>query len=87
MIQEALTNVRRHAKATKVTISITEENGKLKIKIKDNGIGITQEKINNPTSFGLIGIEERALSMNGYSRISGKVGEGTTLVIVLGINK
>ncbi|MBA7579750.1 hypothetical protein ES708_21626 [subsurface metagenome] len=85
MIQEALTNVRRHAKASKVTISIAGENGKLKIIIKDNGIGITQEQIDDSTSFGLIGIEERALSMNGYSRISGKKGEGTTLVIVLGI--
>ena len=87
MIQEALTNVRRHAKASKVTISITEENGKLKIMIKDNGIGITQEKIDNPTSFGLIGIKERALSMNGYSGISGKEGEGTALEIMLGIRK
>ena len=87
MIQEALTNVRRHAKASKVTISITGENGKLKLMIKDNGIGIKQEEIDNPTSFGLIGIEERALSMNGYARISGREGEGTTLVIVLGIGK
>jgi signal transduction histidine kinase len=87
MIQEALTNVRRHAKASKVTISIAGENDKLKIKIRDNGIGITQEKIDNSTSFGLIGIEERALSMNGYSRISGSEGKGTTLMIVLGIGK
>ena len=87
MIQEALTNVRRHAKASKVTISITRENGKLKLLIKDNGMGIKQEKIDDSTSFGLIGIKERALSMNGYARISGKEGEGTTLVIVLGIGK
>ena len=85
MIQEALTNVWRHAKASKVKISISEENDKLKIKIMDNGIGITQEQIDDSTSFGLMGIEERALSMNGYSRISGKEGEGTTLEIVLGI--
>ena len=85
MIQEALTNVRRHAKASKVTVSLTDENGKLKLMIKDNGIGITQEKIDNPTSFGLIGIEERALSMNGYAEISGSEGKGTTLMIVLGI--
>ena len=87
MIQEALTNVRRHAKASKVTVSLTDENGKLKLMIKDNGIGITQEKIDNPTSFGLIGIEERALSMNGYAEISGSEGKGTTLMIVLGIGK
>ncbi len=85
MIQEALTNVRRHAKASRVTISIKGENGKLKIMIKDNGIGITQEQIDDLTSFGLIGIKERALSMNGYARISGKEGKGTILVIVLGI--
>jgi len=85
MIQEALTNVQRHAKASKVTISIAGENGKLKLIIKDNGIGIKQEKIDNSSSFGLIGIKERALSMNGYARISGKEGEGTILVIVLGI--
>lgn len=85
MIQEALTNVRRHAKASKVTISITGKNGKLKLMIKDNGIGIKQEEIDDSKSFGLIGIEERALSMNGYSRISGKEGEGTTLEIMLGI--
>ena len=46
-----------------------------------------KEKIDDSTSFGLMGIEERALSMNGYARISGKEGEGTTMVIVLGIIK
>ena len=55
--------------------------------IKDNGIGIRKENIDDSKSFGLIGIEERAISLNGYSRISGKKGEGTTLVIVLGIGK
>ena len=85
MIQEALTNVRRHAKASKVTISIKGENGKLKLMIKDNGIGIRKEKIDNSKSFGLLGIEERALSLDGYSRISGKEGKGTTLEIMLGI--
>lgn len=81
IFQEALTNVVRHANATKVKASLIEEAGKIVLRIRDNGKGITKEQISDPKAFGLIGIRERAHFWGGEVKISGTPGKGTTVVV------
>ena len=81
ILQEALTNVVRHAKATQVTVQLLIENNKLIMEIVDNGIGFPKNhKIRND-SYGLIGMNERVFLLEGELIIEGKPGEGTIVRI------
>ena len=77
IMQEALTNVSLHASASRVSIYLKQEDGKLIMRIKDNGKGIPAEKLNNSRSFGLIGMRERAKSIGGTLEIKSSPGSGT----------
>jgi PAS domain S-box-containing protein len=77
--QEALTNVTRHAQASKVETSLIELDGWLEMVIQDNGKGITSKSIADPQSFGLLGMQERAHSIGGAVKIEGVKGKGTTV--------
>lgn len=81
VLQEALTNVARHANAVKVDVSLKLVNGELSLEVNDNGRGITQVEITDSTSLGLIGIKERVVAWGGKVNIEGKIGEGTTINI------
>jgi len=87
IFQETLTNVARHAKATKVKVSLKEKAGKIELKVKDNGKGITEEQISNPKSFGLIGMRERALFLGGKVKIGGVQDKGTTIIATIPLPK
>jgi len=54
--QEALTNIIRHAKATRVTISLRAARKRVVLKVRDNGVGIEEHRIGDPAAFGLIGM-------------------------------
>ena len=86
LVQEACTNVARHSKATKLEITITKELTKLHLVIKDNGIGITSEQINNSKSFGLFGMRERLRNLRGGINFTGEPNKGTTVNIVIPLN-
>ena len=60
IFQETLTNIARHSGATRVIVHLNPGIDSLELQVHDNGRGITSEEINDPTSFGLIGIRERA---------------------------
>ena len=81
ILQEALLNVARHAGATAVTVGLTEIDGEVELTIEDNGRGITREELENPKSFGLMGIRERAESQGGHVTITGKPKEGTSVAV------
>jgi two-component system sensor histidine kinase UhpB len=83
IFQEALTNVARHARATKVKVRLNEKNGKLIMKVKDNGRGITEEEIYSPDSLGLVGMRERISPWEGQIKITGTKDRGTTLSVTL----
>jgi two-component system sensor histidine kinase UhpB len=83
IFQEALTNITRHAEATKIKVSFKEKPGKLLLKIKDNGRGITEEQVSDPKSLGLIGIRERIYPWGGEVKIKGLSKTGTTLTVIL----
>jgi PAS domain S-box-containing protein len=83
VLQEALTNVALHSNATAVKISLRSQDGNGVLEIRDNGRGITQEQIDDPTSFGLIGMRERATLWGGDFKISGVRGEGTAVLFTI----
>jgi PAS domain S-box-containing protein len=87
IFQEALTNVVRHSRATKVAVFLREGerslfgDESLVLEIRDNGKGITKEEILNPESLGLLGMKERVLTFGGELSIRGELGGGTALVL------
>ncbi len=83
IFQETLTNVTRHAKADKINISLKGCNGSVTLQVRDNGIGISKNQINNLRSLGLLGIRERALVWGGKVDILGVPNQGTTITINL----
>jgi len=83
IFQEALTNVMRHAEATRVNVSLEDRDGQITLRVEDNGKGITEEAISKPRSFGLIGIRERVLFFGGDVRINGESLKGTSVTITI----
>ena len=80
--QEALTNVARHAKATRVKLSITPIAGAVRLEISDNGQSFQVDKIlgaRNPKRLGLVGMRERIEMVGGHLAIESKPGQGTTV--------
>jgi signal transduction histidine kinase len=81
VLQEAMTNVVRHAGATHVRVQLEDKGDRLVLKVKDNGKGISREDVDNPSSFGIIGIRERIRFRGGKLTIVGTPGRGTTVKI------
>ena len=79
IVQEALTNVARHAAATQVDVRLVKENGDLILEVRDNGKGVSEEELSARTSLGILGMRERALLLGGTLTISGTPGNGTTV--------
>ncbi len=77
IVQEALTNVARHAKASEVKIKLSQEGDKLHLEVADNGTGFTSEDVKHST--GLTGMRERALALGGEFNINSKPGQGTRI--------
>jgi PAS domain S-box-containing protein len=83
IVQEALTNVMRHAAASQVNVSLEKLNNALILEVRDNGIGIMEGRIFDSKSLGLIGMRERVLLLGGEVAISGKPGEGTLVRVTI----
>ena len=81
VFQEIITNVVRHAGATKVQVSLTKKIDNLFLRVADNGRGIQREEISNPESFGIMGIKERVRFWGGQTRFRGVLNKGTWIVI------
>jgi PAS domain S-box-containing protein len=86
IFQETLTNVVRHAAATKVRIDLKQNGIDLVLQVKDNGKGITEKQISNPKSIGLIGMKERVTFLGGRLRITGEKNRGTTVTVSIPMN-
>ena len=81
ILQEILTNVIRHAEATRVVIHLMPNNDALLLTVIDNGRGITTAELHHPKSLGLLGMRERANSIGGEVKLEGAVGRGTTVTV------
>lgn len=87
IFQETLTNITRHAQATKVKVKLLKKLNRIELKIKDNGKGISEEKISDPKSLGLLGIRERVFFLGGDIEIKGSPNKGTTIIVSIPLPK
>jgi len=82
ILQEALTNVMRHAQAHTVELTLAVEGKQLRLTISDDGVGFVEAQ-GRPVSFGLVGMRERVLIMGGQLSLDSELGEGTTLSVTV----
>jgi two-component system sensor histidine kinase UhpB len=86
IFQEALTNIAKHAGATRVTVSLRRQRQHLTLSICDNGRGITPADRVKPQSFGLRGMHERARALDGTLTLSAGPGGGTVVTVKIRLN-
>jgi signal transduction histidine kinase len=82
ILQESLTNVRRHSMASWVRVDLRVESSLVRMSIRDNGVGLRSGS-HQPGKFGLIGIEERVTMLGGTFSIGGSPGGGTTVEVAI----
>jgi signal transduction histidine kinase len=82
-LQEALTNVARHAAATEVRATLRVSPQRISLEIRDNGKGISEQVTKSATSLGLIGMRERAAALGGEVVFRGAPGQGTAVLVSL----
>ena len=79
ILQEALTNVARHAGARRVVVRFWNDLGVLTLRVRDDGRGIRADQMHGRHSLGLLGLRERAVACGGTIEIFGNPGQGTTV--------
>jgi signal transduction histidine kinase len=81
--QEALTNISKHAHATRVSIDLSLSGQVLSLEVSDNGSGLSREDLAKATSFGIRGLHERASTVGGWVDLSSRSQglHGTTLIL------
>lgn len=85
IVQEALTNIGRHARATDARIIIEQHEGELMLTVQDNGVGFRDSAVRKEGSFGLMGIRERAILLGGRFEVNNPPGGGGRLRVWLPI--
>jgi signal transduction histidine kinase len=89
VVQEALSNVVRHAHASQVTVKLTQEQNSVRLEVRDDGIGFDAGAIGAPaeqaraSGWGLVGMRERAALVGGQFTIQSQVGHGTAVIVEL----
>lgn len=87
IFQETLTNIARHSRATQCRVLLIESEKELCLEVTDNGIGITQWQIDDPRSFGMIGMRERAHLWGGTVHVRNAKPSGTTVRVIVPLDK
>ncbi|RKZ99765.1 MAG: methanol utilization protein MoxY, partial [Gammaproteobacteria bacterium] len=88
VVQESITNAVRHADASQIAISVTNEHDsggqdQLVLNIRDNGKGMVIDDFHSDVDFGLLGMRERAHSMGGEFKLESALGEGVSICITI----
>jgi len=83
VVQESLTNVARHAGASRVVIKLDGQDGRLRLRIWDNGCGFDPFQVEEKSGFGILGMRERILALEGNLKIDSQPGIGTRVDIDL----
>lgn len=83
IVQEALTNIVKHAQATRAHVVIRHDGGALHVRVSDDGVGFSPDAARKPESFGLVGLRERISLLRGKARIDSAPGQGTSIEIEL----
>jgi signal transduction histidine kinase len=88
IVQAALTNISRHAQASRAVIALRKRNNDLIVlTVHDNGKGITKQSADSHNSIGIIGMRERVLSLDGMMTLRGSPGKGTTLTVRIPLSR
>jgi signal transduction histidine kinase len=83
IVQESLTNIGRHARATRASVGIHSKGGLLELQVSDNGVGLDRHKLQKTDSFGIAGMRERAVLMGASLDLESRPGDGTTVRLTL----
>jgi PAS domain S-box-containing protein len=81
ILQESLTNVARHARASQVEVVLDRSGDSVMLSVRDNGEGFVTTRPRQPNSYGLLGLRERAHLLGGEARIDSAPGQGTTIEV------
>ena len=88
MAQESLTNVAKHSAASQVTVDLTARpDGRLSMRIGDNGRGLHRDSRRNPLAFGLKGIAERVRALGGKLRVESGPEGGTWVLVEMDLQR
>ena len=87
VLQESLTNIARHARASQVEVNLEREGGDVVLNVRDNGIGFATAAPRKAASFGLMGVRERAALLGGDLKIESVPGKGTIVELRLHIHE
>lgn len=85
--QEILTNVTRHAQASRLQVSTDCRDDQFILVVRDNGRGMTPEQLNDPHSLGLLGMQERAALFHGSVRFTQGSRKGTVVTVIAPFGK
>jgi signal transduction histidine kinase len=83
IFQELLTNVLRHARASRVDVRLTCASPHLRLEVRDNGCGFQVNGVGGNQRFGLLGMRERAQALGGDVVIMSEIGKGTEITVLL----
>jgi len=82
VVREALTNVVKHARATRVVVDVSDQEGILTVEVSDNGLGLAPKALSKSTSFGILGLRERAQSVGGWLDVS-STDKGVSVILTV----
>jgi signal transduction histidine kinase len=85
--QAALTNVARHARASRAAVSVMKRSRDLVLTVSDNGTGIARKGIRGHNSLGIVGMRERVVALDGSVTFGGARGRGTTLTVRIPLSR
>jgi two-component system, NarL family, sensor histidine kinase DevS len=86
IVQETLTNVRKHARATSVDVSLGRDDGDLELVIEDNGVGLNPERTQNSSGHGLRNMRERAHALGADIQFEPRTPSGTRVTLRVPLN-
>ncbi len=81
VVQEAMTNVARHARATRVDVLVERRGDRVMVMVEDDGVGFAPDQVQGGDHFGLLGLRERAEALGGTLTLESAPGAGTTVVV------
>lgn len=83
IVQESLNNIAKHANANNIYINFEKVQDKLVLTIRDDGSGFDKNQNKKEKSFGLLGIQERVIMMNGLYEINSEINKGTEIIVII----
>ena len=87
IFQESLTNIARHAEATRVDISLNIQDGEIIMLIEDDGKGFNTSSVEHKKTLGIVGMRERAIMMGGTYTINSSPGNGSITEVIIPVGK